>query len=212
MNITVFGATGGIGKQLVAQALRHGHDVTAVVRDPSRLPINNPALTVVTLPGLEDPDLLVPALRGCDAVLSAIGPRGRKDAAVASPCTRTIVSAMQKAGVDRLVAVSAAPVGPVPAGDSLLNRWLILPILTAVLRNVYADLTEMETGLARSPIAWTVVRPPKLVDAPLNSEYRTMLGGNVPRGSSIARADVADLMLAALDQPATVRQAIGIAY
>src|SRR4051812_50133462 len=101
MNITVFGATGGIGKQLVAQALRHGHDVTAVVRDPSRLPINNPALTVVTLPGLEDPDLLVPALRGCDAVLSAIGPRGRKDAAGGSPCTRTLPAPMQKPGRGR---------------------------------------------------------------------------------------------------------------
>src|SRR4051812_45647988 len=107
MNITVFGGTGGNGKKLFAPGPPARHDVTAVVRDPSRLPINNPALTVVTLPGLEDPDLLVPALRGCDAVLSAIGPRGRKDAAVASPCTRTIVSAMQKAGVDRLVAVSA---------------------------------------------------------------------------------------------------------
>jgi uncharacterized protein YbjT (DUF2867 family) len=46
MNVTVFGATGGVGKALVAQALTHGHAVTAVVRDPNRLPISDPALTV----------------------------------------------------------------------------------------------------------------------------------------------------------------------
>jgi putative NADH-flavin reductase len=131
---------------------------------------------------------------------------------VASTSTRTIVRAMQDTGMDRLVAVSAAPVGPVAAGDSAFNRWLVLPILTTVLRDVYADLTQMEAELARSHIAWTVVRPPKLVDTPLTGVYREVLGGNVPRRATISRADVAHAMLAAIDQRATVRQAIGIAY
>ena len=56
------------------------------------------------------------------------------------------------------------------------------------------------------------MRPPKLVNKPLTGEYRTVVGGNVPRGYSISRADVALLMLAALDDPATLRQAIGVAY
>ncbi|MBY0386905.1 MAG: SDR family oxidoreductase [Mycobacterium pseudokansasii] len=70
----------------------------------------------------------------------------------------------------------------------------------------------MEAELGRSNITWTIVRPPKLTNKPLTGSYRTTLGGNVPRGSAISRADVAPLMLTALDQPATVRQAIGIAY
>ncbi|AGZ50897.1 NAD(P)-dependent oxidoreductase [Mycobacterium kansasii] len=212
MKITVFGATGGVGKHLVTQALQRGHAVNAVVRDAARLPISSPGLSVSTVPGLEEPTLLRPALRGSDAVLSAVGPRGRKDTAVAATCTRSIVRAMQATGVERLVAVSAAPVGPVPPGESLLTRAVVLPILTTVLRSVYTDLAEMEAELGRSHIAWTIVRPPKLTNKPLTGSYRTVLGGNVPRGSGISRADVAHLMLTALDQSATVRQAIGIAY
>jgi uncharacterized protein YbjT (DUF2867 family) len=212
MKITVFGATGGIGRQLVAQALNHGHDVTAVVRDAARLPISDVALHVVTVPGLEQPDLLCSALIGSHAVLSAVGPRGRKDGPVASTAIRTILNVMDSAGVRRLVAVSAAPVGPVPDGESALNRWLLLPLVGRLLRSVYTDLGEMEAQLLRSSAAWTVIRPPKLVNKPLTGIYRTTLGGNVPRGISISRADAAHLMLAALDQPATVKQAVGVAY
>jgi uncharacterized protein YbjT (DUF2867 family) len=212
MKITVFGATGGIGRQLVAQALNHGHDVTAVVRDAARLPISDVALHVVTVPGLEQPDLLCSALIGSHAVLSAVGPRGRKDGPVASTAIRTILNVMDSAGVRRLVAVSAAPVGPVPDGESALNRWLLLPLVGRLLRSVYTDLGEMEAQLLRSSAAWTVIRPPKLVNKPLTGIYRTSLGGNVPRGISISRADAAHLMLAALDQPATVKQAVGVAY
>ena len=212
MKITVFGATGGIGRQLVAQALHQGHDVTAVVRDAARLPISDVALHVVTVPGLEQPDLLRSALIGSHAVLSAVGPRGRKDGPVASKAVRTILNAMDSAGVRRLVAVSAAPVGPVPDGESALNRWLLLPLVGRLLRSVYTDLGEMEAQLLRSSAAWTVIRPPKLVNKPLTGIYRTTLGGNVPRGISISRADAAHLMLAALDQPATVKQAVGVAY
>jgi uncharacterized protein YbjT (DUF2867 family) len=212
MKITVFGATGGIGRQLVAQALHQGHDVTAVVRDAARLPISDVALHVVTVPGLEQPDLLRSALIGSHAVLSAVGPRGRKDGPVASTAVRTILNAMDSAGVRRLVTVSAAPVGPVPDGESALNRWLLLPLVGRLLRSVYTDLGEMEAQLLRSSAAWTVIRPPKLVNKPLTGIYRTTLGGNVPRGISISRADAAHLMLAALDQPATVKQAVGVAY
>ena len=70
----------------------------------------------------------------------------------------------------------------------------------------------MEDEIKRSPMDWTVVRPPKFVNKPLTGTYRTCVGGNVPRGSPISRADVAHLMLAALDDPAATRQAVGIAY
>ena len=70
----------------------------------------------------------------------------------------------------------------------------------------------MEDEIRRSATEWTIVRPPRLVNKPLTGEYRTVVGANVPRGYAISRADVAHLMLAALDNPATVRQAIGIAY
>jgi len=212
MRMTVFGATGGIGGQVVRQALDAGHKVTAVVRDPARFEVSHPALEVATVPGLTDPEMLRPVLEASDAALSGVGPRGRKDGPVASSTTRGILRAMEASGVRRFVAVSAVPVGPVPQGESWLNRRIILPLISAFARDVYADLAEMEDQIRRSTTQWTIVRPPKLVNKPLTGTYRTCVGGNVPRGYTISRADVAHAMLAALDDPATLRQAVGVAY
>lgn len=212
MKMTVFGATGGIGGLVVRQALDAGHQVTAVVRDRSRFDLSHPALEVARVPGLTDPEVLRPVLKASDAVISGVGPRGRKDGPIASSATRGILRAMESDGVRRFVAVSAAPVGPVPEGDSWLNRRIVLPFFSSLLRDLYADLAEMENEILASGTEWTVVRPPKLVNKPLTGEYRTVAGGNVPRGYSISRADTAHLMLAALDDPATVKQAVGVAY
>lgn len=212
MRLTVFGATGGIGSHLVRQALDRGHTVTAVVRDPARLDVRHSTLEVATVPTLDDADALGPVLRGSDAVLSGVGPRGRHDGPVASTATRTVLSAMRAEGVRRFVAVSAAPVGPTPDGDSFLNRRIVLPAISAVLKDLYADLRAMEDAMTNSSAAWTVVRPPKLVNKPLTGRYRTAIGTNVARGYTISRADAAHAMLAAADDPATIHRAIGIAY
>lgn len=212
MRVTVFGATGGIGSHVVRQALDHGFTVTAVVRDPVRLDVRHPALEVTTVSTLNDADALAPVVRGSDAVLSGVGPRGRHDGPVASTATRAILSAMHAEGVRRLVAVSAAPVGPKPDGDSLLNRLIVLPAISALLKDLYADLRAMEDAMANSPAQWTVVRPPKLVNKPLTGRYRTAIGSSVARGYTISRADVAHAMLAAAGDPATIHRAIGIAY
>jgi len=212
MKLTVFGATGRIGEQVVRQALDAGHKVTAVVRDPARFHVRHPALQVATVPGLTDPEVLRPALEGSDAAISGVGPRGRKDGPVASSATRGILRAMEASGVRRFVAVSAVPVGPVPEGESFVNRRILLPFISAFARDVYADLAAMEDEIRRSTTEWTIVRPPKLNNKPLTGRYRTSVGGNVPRGYAISRADVAHAMLAALDDPATVGQAVGIAY
>jgi uncharacterized protein YbjT (DUF2867 family) len=212
MKLTVFGATGGIGGHVVRQALAAGHKVTAVVRDPATFDVSHPALEVATVPGLTDPEALRAALDGSDVAISGVGPRGRKDGPVASSTTRGMMRAMQAGGARRFVAVSAVPVGPVPEGESFVNRRILLPFISAFARDVYADLAAMEDEIRNSGTQWTIVRPPKLVNKPLTGKYRTVVGANVPRGYSISRADVAHLMLAVLDDPATLRQAIGIAY
>jgi putative NADH-flavin reductase len=212
VKVTVFGATGGVGGEVVTQALERGHAVTVVVRDQRRLAVRDPELQIVTVSALDDPGILIPAIRGSDAVLSALGPRGRNGGPVASTSIRAILSAMDACATRRFIGVSAAPVGPTPDGEGLVNRFVLLPIVKGILRDVYADLREMEALLAASDIDWTVVRPPRLVDKPLTGEYRSVVGGNVARGSIISRADVAHAMLDALNLPQTARQAIGLAY
>jgi putative NADH-flavin reductase len=212
MKLTIFGASGGIGGQLVRQALAGGHTVTAIVRDPARLEVRDAGLEVATVSDLSDLAALLPTLAGSDGAISAVGPRGRKDGPVASTATRGILRALEASGVRRFVAVSAVPVGPVPDGDSFVNRRLLLPFMGAFLRDLYADLTAMEDDIRSSATDWTILRPPKLVNRPLTTTYRTAAGANVPRGYFISRADAAHAMLAALQNPATIRQPLGIAY
>ncbi|MDX2706553.1 SDR family oxidoreductase [Streptomyces sp. PA03-6a] len=210
MDVTVFGATGGIGRQIVRQALAAGHRVTAVVRDPARLPVTGSGLEVVTA-SLTDPEPLRAAVAGRDAVLSGLGPRRRKDAGIATEVTRPVLRAMEAEGVRRFVAVSAAPLGPVPQDETLLGR-IIAPVVSGLLRPVYDDLRAMEEEMRRSATDWTAVRPPKLSDKPLTGVYRTALNANLRGGLTIGRADVAHAMLAVVDDAATLKQAVGVAY
>jgi uncharacterized protein YbjT (DUF2867 family) len=211
MKIAVFGATGRIGGHVVAQALDAGHKVTAVVRDPARFQVRHPSLELVTVPGLTEPEPLVPALDGSEAVISGVGPTSPRDTRVASSTVRGILGALDRAGVRRFVAVSAMPVGPIPDGDSWVNRRIQYPLVRRLLRGIYADVALMEEEIRRGGTDWTVVRPPRLMSGPVTGRYRTVVGGNVPRARTMRRADVAHLMLAVLDDPATVRQMVGVA-
>ncbi|WP_328439025.1 NAD(P)H-binding protein [Streptomyces sp. NBC_00444] len=210
MNLTVFGATGGIGQEIVRQALTAGHQVTAVVRDPARLAVTGAGLEVFRA-DMTDPEALRPAVSGRDAVLSGLGARSRKDAGVAARLTRTVLRAMEAEGTRRLVVVSAAPVGPAPEGDGPLDRAM-RGLVSAILKDVYDDLREMEAELARSAVDWTSVRPPRLQDKPLTGRYRTVVGGTPAKGRFIGRADVAHAMLAMTDEAGTVKQGVGVAY
>ncbi|MFI7108631.1 NAD(P)-dependent oxidoreductase [Nonomuraea sp. NPDC050227] len=222
MKLTVFGAGGGVGRQLLAQSLAQGHDVTAVVRDPARLdglPVR--VVPVADLTTAEAGDLR-PAVEGADAVLSALGPPNNAAAGVASRGTKAILAAMEAAGARRLVVVSAAPVGTTPSpgrpnpprhdpGDGPFLRYVVYPLVKAALRPQYLDLAVMEDAVRDSGLDWTLVRPVQLTDKPLTGAYRTAVGQNVPGGRYVSRADVAHAMLAALGRPETVRQVIGMA-
>jgi putative NADH-flavin reductase len=211
MKLTVFGASGGIGGHVVRQALDAGHTVTAVVRDSARFELAHPGLSVVPVAGLTDPEPLLPALDGSDAAISGVGPRARKDVTVASSTARGILRALETAGVPRFVAVSAAPIGPIPDGEGAFTRRVLYPLFRSILRDIYADLEVMEAEIRRSRTEWTVVRPPRLTNGPLTGNYRIAVGANPPRAFTISRADTAHAMLAALEDRATVRQAIGVA-
>ncbi|MFG2298243.1 NAD(P)-dependent oxidoreductase [Streptomyces sp. NPDC048603] len=215
MKLTVFGATGAVGNQVVRQALAAGHEVTAVVRDPAKLEVAaQDRLKVAVVRNLTDENALLPVLTGRDAVISALGPASNKqakEAPIAGPALRAIVSAMDRVGVSRVSAVSAAPVGVLPEGESVVTRALVYPLLRRLLRDLYADLAVMEAAMGASATEWTVIRPPMLLNKPRTGTYRRAIGANVRGGRTISRADVADALLVSLTDPATARQAVGVA-
>jgi putative NADH-flavin reductase len=224
MRLTIFGATGGIGGQLLEQAIAAGHTVTAVVRDPQKLPPNRNGARVVTADlSAPEPAVLEAAVAGADAVLSGVGPRAMAKAGVAEHGTREIVEAMQAARVRRVVVVSAAPISTVPSpgrptpprrdpGEGFFMRNLITPFAKTVMHERYVDLALMEDVLRASDLDWTIFRPPRLTNGALTGAYRTALGQNLRGGALISRADVAHAMLAAVGRSETIRREIGIAY
>ncbi|WP_371482519.1 NAD(P)-dependent oxidoreductase [Kitasatospora sp. NBC_00315] len=220
MKITVLAATGGIGQQILEQAVAAGHDVTAVVRNPARL--TRPVRSVTADLANPDPAVLGAAVEGADAVLSGLGARSNAEAGVAWRGTLAVTGAMAAAGVRRIVVVSAAPIGTVPSparptpprhdpGDGFFMRHLGAPLTRVFLRPHYADLARMEDTLHASGLDWTIVRPPKLTDKELTADYRTAFDQNVRGGFSVSRADVAHCMLAALERPETVHHTLGMA-
>ena len=219
MKLTIFAVTGGIGRQLLGQAIAAGHDVTAVARNPQSLAA---ARVVAADLASIDPAALQPAVAGADAVLSALGPRAKADAGVAASGTEVITDAMRAAGARRVIVVSASPIGTVPSpdrphpprhdpGDGIIIRYLADPIVKRALREHYADLARMEDVLRASDLDWTIVRPPRLTDKPVTGRYRTAYGQNLRRGVFVSRADVAHYMLSVLDNPETFRRTVGIA-
>jgi putative NADH-flavin reductase len=225
MKLTIFAATGGIGRQILEQAVDAGHDVTAVVRHPRKLPdeLSSQIRVVAADLAAPDPAMLTSAVQGADGVLSGLGPRSKAETGIAARGTQAIVAAMKAAGARRIVVVSAAPIGTVPSpgrpnppkhdpGDGFIMQHLLNPLVKTALRKNYADLAQMEDILRDSDLDWTAVRPPRLTDKPLTGTYRTAHGQNLRRGLVISRADVAHYMLRAVGQPETIRQAIGVAY
>jgi len=221
MHLTIVAATGGIGRELLRQALADGHDVTAVVRDPTK--ITEPIRVIRADLANADPTALESAVKGADAILSGLGARSTAEAGVAWRGTQSLIDAADAMHVRRLVVVSAAPIGTVPSparphpprhdpGDGLFMRQLGARFARTAFRTHYADLARMEDVVRASDLDWTISRPPKLSDKPLTGRYRTALGRNIRGGFSISRADVAHQMLHCLTQPETIHQIVGLAY
>ena len=210
MKITVFRATGGTGTRLVRQGLQRGHEVTAVVRDPARLPAELRERADVVVADVMDPDAITPAVAGRDAVLSAMGPRGTGPTTVCSSSARSILTAMERTGTRRLLMVSAAGLES-DAGDGPFTRYVLKPIVQRVLRHSYADLARAERLLRESGTDWTIVRPARLTDADATGRYRTARDLGVRGGHTTTRADLADCMLTLIDDRTSVGHVVSVA-
>jgi putative NADH-flavin reductase len=212
MRLTIFGASGQTGRRLVEQALAAGHTVTAVVRDPTRFLVRHQRLQVLVADVL-DPAAIQPAVAGADAVVSALGPHPpRNRSSIMSAATASILEAMRTTGTSRLVVVSAAPVASDDHGTTLPQRLLAGPLLRILLRGLYADMATMEDTVKRSGVDWTILRPPWLSDGPRTGSYWQAKDANLRGGARISRADLADAILASLDDPDTVKATIAIGY
>lgn len=209
MKLTVFGATGRTGVEVVEQGLAAGHEIRAVVRDSTRLAPDRAGLEVVVA-DVMDPATIVEAVAGSDAVISTIGTRNRrKPTTVCADTSRSIVEAMHKAGTRRLVVVSGT--GPFDEGEGPGMRYFIKPLGRLFLKHVFADFVAREKIVRASGLDWTILRPPSLTDKPATGQYRTRRDLNLHRNFAVPRADLAHLILAVSTDSDTYDAAIYIA-
>jgi putative NADH-flavin reductase len=206
MRVTIIGATGGTGVEVTRQAVAAGYEVVAVVRDPSRMPVTGPR---VVRAAIDDPGALAAAIRGSDAVVSALGPRRGEQTGVLASGARATIAAMAETGVKRLVVVSASGFF-VEEGESLLVGKIAKPILRRVLRDNVADTREMEKLVSASDTDWTIMRPSQLTNGRARGKYKTEIDRYA--GPRIDRADLAQAILAALSDPDTIRHRVNVAY
>jgi putative NADH-flavin reductase len=210
MRLAIFGATGGTGTYLVEQALAAGHEVTAVVRDPKRLTISGRPGLHVEMADVMDPVAIVPFVEDTDAVISALGPRGRGPTTVSSDGARSIVTAMEKADARRLIVITGSIVDD--TGNGFLMTHTVKPFARRTfLKDVCADMRRTEAAVHASDLDWTILRPPRLTDKPATGKYRAAMDRNVPRGVKIPRADVAAYILDHLDDASTMHKHIFVA-
>ena len=208
--ILVVGATGGTGRQLVAQALERGFAVTALVRNPARLPLDHPRLTVVQGDVLDHASV-ERAMRGQEAVVSALGhKRFFYPTRILSEGTRNILRAMDTHAVPRLVCETSLGIGDSAGRLGLYFTFFTIPV---ILPFYFWDKTRQERIIAGSNVEWVIVRPGMLTNGAKRGRFRHGRHiGSFLWTVRISRADVADFMLDQLESDTYLRAAPGVAW
>ena len=207
MKILALGATGRTGRWVLEYALGAGHDVVALARTPKKISSRSPKLSVLCGTP-ENTDDVLPAIGGCEAVISTLNNNRASDlpwARAVSPMmfmTRSIgnaLDAMRRSDVRRIVVLSAFGVGDsfasAPAVLRLLIRW-------TNLRIAYEDHEAQEVLLRDSGLDWTCVRAAILTNRLSRGKPIVSYDGRPKPAMTIGRSEVARFMVQILDQPA----------
>jgi putative NADH-flavin reductase len=202
--LLVLGATGGTGRLIVSRALTRGHEVTALVRSPEKAGDLKGATVVVG--DVREEKALLEALKGQDAVISALGTPASpfSEVTLLSTATRALVSAMKAEHVSRLVCITGIGAGDSAGHGGFLFDNVIFPLF---LKKVYADKNRQEAIVRDSGLDWILVRPSVLNDKPSSGSIRALTDLSDFHGGSISRQDVATFVLDQLRADAWLHRA-----
>jgi putative NADH-flavin reductase len=191
----------------VERALARGHQVTALARDPAKVANSHDRLRVVKGDVL-DASSLDDAVEGQDAVLSALGNRGdRSSPGFLGDGIANVITAMDRSGVRRLVAVSAFGAGESRGQGGFLFNNVIRRI--PPVGKQFDEKEPMEAAIRASDLDWTIVQPTRLTTAAPTGAWKVIFeGGGLT--AKVSRADVAEFVVAQLDDDSYVRKAPGI--
>ncbi|PQP87405.1 NAD(P)-dependent oxidoreductase [Paenibacillus sp. AR247] len=195
MNITIFGASGAIGQLVTQLALENGDFVTAYIRNPKKISLKHPNLTLVQ-GELSNTSTIERAVAEADVVISTLGPasdmsRKLKGTPIADG-HELIVRAMKKLDKKRLITLATPAL---QSDDDKKNISTILPGVLAkmFLPNGHAEMKKMEGIIKQSSLDWTVVRiiNPNVKHKRQSYDYSF---GDKPAKLGVSRENVAKFM------------------
>ena len=196
MQLTIFGASGGAGQQLVAQALADGYPVTVLARNPDKLGQLRERLNVV-VGDVRDAGAVAQAVAGSQAVLSVLGPTSNTPEFAVSRGMDHILAAMTAHGVRRLIVSIGAGVRD-PLDQPTAVHAFFGGLVKLLSRHAYEDMLRVNDTLrASTGIDWTIVRVPRLTDGPRTGVIKPGYVGK-DLGTQLTRADMAAFMLSQL--------------
>jgi putative NADH-flavin reductase len=208
MKITLYGASGMIGSRILNELISRGHNVVTVVRNPLRIARTD----VETRAGdVLDPHGVTETAKGSDAVISAYAPPEDATNKLVD-ATRTLLSSLKQAGVQRFVMVGGAGNLEVAPGLPIVDT----PKFPPEWKSHGLAHKEALALLRASDLDWTSVSPAALIQ-PGERTGKFRLTGNafVPdqEGQShISAEDYSVALVDELEHPAHVRQVLGVAY
>lgn len=221
MRLVIFGPTGGTGRCLVERAIAEGHEVTAFVRNPSRMGARHQRLRVVVGDAF-NPEKVREAVAGNEAVISVLGSRqpsnplrplrpGDPNGPV-SVGSANIIAAMKEHGLWRFVCQTAWGVGESKKNPGFAGAFFMKVLVPPLLRDEYAEKEAQEKLVRESDLEWIIVRPMILTNGPWTNDYRVGLDLKPGRRPYVSRADVADFLMRRLADDSFVRRAPAIGY
>jgi len=213
MRIAIIGASGQVGAFIRDEALTRGYQVTAIVRHPEKITVQNPSLTVVKADILKDKvDELV---KGHDAVISAYNP-GWSNPNIYNEQIEgyeAIISGVKTSGIKRLLVVGGAGTLEVAPGVQLLDK---ASFPENIKGGVLATREVLYMLRKEKELEWTFLSPPASIAAgERTGHYRVgkdQLLKNEEGESKISTQDYAVAMLDELENPQHVRERFTVAY
>jgi putative NADH-flavin reductase len=207
MRLIIFGSTGSVGRLLVEQALQDNHLVTAFLRDPNKLTISHPNLTIAQGDVL-DYQSVKKGIENQQVVICVLGAGAKGNVRAAG--TKNIIRAMESTGIKRLICQSTLGIGDSRGNLNFFWKYIMFGMF---LKQAYKDHELQEKHVRESKLNWIIVRPAAFTDGVRTGSYRHGFGPNEPGLTlKISRADVADFILQQVGNDTYLRKTPGQSY
>jgi uncharacterized protein YbjT (DUF2867 family) len=213
MKILLLGSTGRTGKQIIKEAIKRGHKISAIARNPEKLKDYKIDITEGTP---YDFETVEKAISGCDAVINTLNVSRKSDnpwAPLTAPkdmisfSASNAIKAMESAGVKRFVALST-----LGAGRSWKKTPLILKMMVSIsnLKFAFRDHGKQEEILKSSSVDYTICRAPML-SAEINlSGAIAVSEGEKPARFVLSRNSAAEFFIDIIEKNLYIRETVSL--